>query len=76
MGKVNASKVNGTKVDIGKKSSLDGEEEEHGSKSMFSSMPPVVATNLESYVQNPGNGKDRAGGELNGCIMHQIHTSI
>jgi hypothetical protein len=23
-----------------------------------------------------GNGKDRAGGgELNGCIMHQVHTS-
>ncbi len=53
MGKVNASKVNGTKVEIGKKSSLDREEEEHGSKSMFSSMPPAVAADLESYVQNP-----------------------
>ncbi len=54
MGKVNASKVNGTKVEIGKKSSLNREEEEaHGSKSMFSSMPPAVAADLESYVQNP-----------------------
>ncbi len=53
MGKVNASKVNGTKVEIGKKSSLDREEEEHGSKSIFSSMPPAVAADLESYVQNP-----------------------
>jgi hypothetical protein len=53
MGKVNASKVNGTKVEIGKKSSLDREEEEHGSKSMFSSLPPAVAADLESYVQNP-----------------------
>jgi hypothetical protein len=53
MGKVNASKVNGTKVEIGKKSSLDREEEEHGSKSMFSSMPPAVAADLESSVQNP-----------------------
>ncbi|CAM6015906.1 unnamed protein product [Sphagnum balticum] len=35
------------------KSSLDREEEEHGSKSMFSSMPPTVAAVLESYVQNP-----------------------
>ncbi len=68
MGKVNASKVNGTKVDIGKKSSLDGEEEEHGSKSMFSSMPPAVAADLESYVHNPGNGKDWAGGSSTGAL--------
>ncbi|CAK9868490.1 unnamed protein product, partial [Sphagnum jensenii] len=53
MGFSQNGKVNGTKVEIGKKSSLDREEEEHGSKSMFSSMPPAVAADLESYVQNP-----------------------